>query len=60
MNRSMMEEFHRTRDLYQEIDRSARRERARAIQAGFNWLVTQVKARLTPSFRPSRWIARLG
>ena len=60
MNRYVMEEFYRLPDLHDRLERAAHRERARALRAGFNWLVAQLKARFTPHARPARWLARLG
>jgi hypothetical protein len=60
MNRYVMEEFYRLPDLHERLERSARRERARALYAGFNWLRAQLKARFTPHVKPARWLARLG
>jgi hypothetical protein len=60
MNRYVMEEFHRLPDLRERMERAAHRERARALHAGFSWLLAQLKARFTPRLRPARWLARLG
>jgi hypothetical protein len=60
MNRYVMEEFYRLPDLRERLERAAHRERARALYAGFNWLLAQLKARLTPRLRPARSLARLG
>jgi hypothetical protein len=56
MNRYVAEELYRIPDLHQRLDLAARRERARAIHAGFVWLKTQ----LSPRLDPARWLARLG
>ena len=59
MNRYVMEEFYQDPALRERLFGDARRERNRAIRAGFAWLVSYAKTHLAPH-RPSRWLARLG
>ncbi len=58
MNRYILEEFHNDPALRRRLFAEARRDRARAVQAGLVWLIRH----LTPRFhvRPGRWIERLG
>ena len=62
MNRNILNEFYSDPAFYSRVVANAHRERSRAIAAGFAWLASYVKARLTPpvGLRPARWIARLG
>jgi hypothetical protein len=60
MNRYIMEEFHNDPALRRRLFSEARRERSRSVNAGFRWLIEQVKARFTPRTRSPNWIARLG
>jgi hypothetical protein len=62
MNRYIKEEYYRLPDLRARLDLAAPRERAIAIGAGFAWLLSHVKALLTPHVpaRTPRWIERLG
>ena len=63
MNRYVMEEFYNDPALRRRLFGEARRDRARAVSAGFNGLRAQLKAlkaRFTPGLRPARWLARLG
>jgi len=60
MNRYVMEEFYNDPALRRRLFGEARRDRARAVSAGFDWLRARLKARFTPGLRPARWLARLG
>jgi hypothetical protein len=62
MNRNILDEFYSDPAFYTRVVANAHRERSRAIAAGFAWLASYAKARLTPHIgrHPARWIARLG
>jgi hypothetical protein len=58
MNRFIIDEYYRDPGLRLRLSAMARRERNRAIRAGFAWL----RRRLVPhfDFHPSHWMERLG
>ena len=58
MNRYILEEFHNDPALRRRLFGEARRDRARAVHAGWTWLIRHLTPR-TP-LRPGRWIERLG
>jgi hypothetical protein len=62
MNRYVIEEFYQDPALRQRLFGEARRERNRALRAGFAWLLEHAKALVAPrnTVRHPRWIERLG
>ena len=58
MNRYVMEEFYQDPALRRRLFGEARRERARAIREGLDWLRKQLLPRF--SFGRPHWIERLG